>query len=763
MYNRRALNNLFFKSFLFFMERKHLIFTEEHIFYSLISDEKIKELLSLCTLDFYSFDKILEEFFKQLPLRDSDILDYLFKINDLYQEIIDTIFYYKKPYRLQEKDLLWVLIRKRKNTILDTLLKSGFNLTIFDKMIEVYDYLGSDLNLGSLENERLGSVDFSIKDINGDEGLGIFEEDYFKLEQNDDSLGNSNFVEYFLVNVTVSLDPCLKKNPLIGREKELFKLIQVMLRRHKSNLIVFGEPGVGKTILLQGLAYVIKVGQVPQELIGYEVYSLDIGRLISGTRYRGDLEDRVNKILDFLYLKKKVILFIDEIHMIVGAGATSFSNMDVSNLLKPILTLGRVKFIGATTKYEYQKFFLKDKALMRRFHSIELREPSFEDAYLILKGTKEQYEKHHNVEYTDEALWASISMSKYIKDRFLPDKAFDLLDDLGAQFKLEGNRKVITGDDMRDFVKSMIGSNIFNFDDYDNELLINLESKIREHMIIDEELLSDLILNIKLLRIRFLLKNNTLGIFILMGSSDINKSKLVSILSEELKLPKLTLGMSEYGDFDGINRLIGPVYGAEFYDEPTKFFKFLSKSSSSIIFLADFDKSPKRVIEFFFEGFNTGKLFDNFGRGVSLSDSIIIIDINVEHGELNGIGFKNETVDSRNLLEKRFSSRFLDLVDHIFFFRPLDGSDFKRAIIEEMNNFVKILKAEKIYVCFDESVINYLKDKTYKSGGFGIKGVRKVVVKEIGSLLINDMILKRFKENDKVRVYLDETIKYELL
>ncbi|AGT27357.1 AAA family ATPase [Borrelia miyamotoi] len=762
MYNRRALNNLFFKSFLFFMERKHLIFTEEHIFYSLISDEKIKELLSLCTLDFYSFDKILEEFFKQLPLRDSDILDYLFKINDLYQEIIDTIFYYKKPYRLQEKDLLWVLIRKRKNTILDTLLKSGFNLTIFDKMIEVYDYLGSDLNLGSLENERLGSVDFSIKDINGDEGLGIFEEDYFKLDQNDDSLGNSNFVEYFLVNVTVSLDPCLKKNPLIGREKELFKLIQVMLRRHKSNLIVFGEPGVGKTILLQGLAYVIKVGQVPQELIGYEVYSLDIGRLISGTRYRGDLEDRVNKILDFLYLKKKVILFIDEIHMIVGAGATSFSNMDVSNLLKPILTLGRVKFIGATTKYEYQKFFLKDKALMRRFHSIELREPSFEDAYLILKGTKEQYEKHHNVKYTDEALWASISMSKYIKDRFLPDKAFDLLDDLGAKFKLEGNRKVITGDDMRDFVKSMIGSNIFNFDDYDNELLINLESKIREHMIIDEKLLSDLILNIKLLRIRFLLKNNTLGIFILMGSSDINKSKLVSILSEELKLPKLTLGMSEYSDFDGINRLIGPVYGAEFYDEPTKFFKFLSKSSSSIIFLADFDKSPKRVIDFFFEGFNTGKLFDNFGRGVSLSDSIIIIDINVEHGELNGIGFKNETVNSRNLLEKRFSSRFLDLVDHIFFFRPLDGSDFKRAIIEEMNNFVKILKAEKVYVCFEESVINYLKDKTYKSG-FGIKGVRKVVVKEIGSLLVNDMILKRFKENDKVRVYLDKTIKYELL
>ncbi|AHH13867.1 ATP-dependent Clp protease ATP-binding subunit [Borrelia nietonii YOR] len=761
MYNRRVLNSLFFKSFLFFMERKHLVFTEEHIFYSLISSEKIKELLSLCTLDFYNFNKILEEFFKQLPLRESDISDYIFKMNDLYQEIIDAIFYYKKPYRLQEKDLLWVLVRKRKNTILDALLKSGFNLTIFDKIIEVYDYLGSDLDLSSLENEKKVASDLFNKEIDRDGGLNIFEEDYFKLEQSDDSLDDNN-VEDFLVNVIDSLDPSLEKNPLIGRKKELCKLIQVMLRKHKSNPIVFGEPGVGKTILLQGLAYMVKAGQVPQELAGYEVYSLDIGRLISGTRYRGDLEDRVNKLLDFLYFKKKVILFIDEIHMIVGAGATSFSNIDVSNLLKPILTLGEVKLIGATTKYEYQKFFLKDKALIRRFHSIELREPSFEDTYLILKGAKEQYEKHHNVEYTDEAIWASITMSKYMKDRFLPDKAFDLLDGLGAKFKLEGNRKIITVDDVRDFVKSMIGTNIFNFDAYDQDLMINLEHKIRESMIIDEEILSDLILHIKLLRIKFLFKNNTLGIFILMGSSDVDKNKLAGILSEELKIPKLTLGVSEYGDFDGINRLIGPVYGSESYDEFTKFFKFLSKSSSSIIFLSDFDKSSKRIIDFFFEGFNTGRLFDSLGRSVSLSDSIILIDINIEYRELASIGFKNETVNGRSLLEKRFSSQFLDLVDHIFFFRPVGESDFEKVIIEEMNNFVKILKTEKVDVFFEENIVDYFQNKTYGSG-LGIKSVRKIVVKEIGSLLINDMISKKFKESDKIRVYLDETMKYELL
>ena len=192
--------------------------------------------------------------------------------------------------------------------------------------------------------------------------------------------------------------------------------------------------------------------------------------------------------------------------MIVGAGATSFSSIDISNLLKPILTLGKVKFIGATTEYEYKKFFLKDKALVRRFHSIELKEPGFEDTYLMLKGAKGQYEKHHNVEYTDEAIRASIFMScKYIKDRFLPDKAFDLLDELGAKFKLENNKKIIAEDDVKDFVKSMVGASIFNLDEHDDSLLVDLEHKIRENMIIDEDVLSDLILNIKLLKIKFLL------------------------------------------------------------------------------------------------------------------------------------------------------------------------------------------------------------------------------------------------------------------
>ncbi|WP_024653903.1 AAA family ATPase [Borrelia persica] len=762
MYDRRALNNLFFKSFLFFVERKHLFFTEEHIFYSLISGEEIKELLSLCALDFYSFNKVLEEFFKRLPIRNSGLHDHLFTMNDLYQEIIDTIFYYKKPYRLQEKDLLWVLIRKRKNTILDTLLKSGFNLTIFDKIMEVYDYLGSNLDLNFFENDRFVTNDLFNKDIDKYGGLNIFEEDYCKLEQDDDSLNDNNLVDDFLVNVIDTLDPNLDANPLIGRKKELYTLIQIMLRKHKSNPIVFGEPGVGKTILLQGLAYMIREGQVPQELVNCEVYSLDIGRLISGTRYRGDLEDRVNKLLDFLYVKKKVILFIDEIHMIVGAGATSFSNIDVSNLLKPILTLGKVKFIGATTKKEYKKFFLKDKALIRRFHSIELREPSLEDTYHILKGSKEKYERHHGVEYTDEAIWLAVTMSKYIKDRALPDKAFDLLDGLGAKFKLEDNRKIITGDDVRDFVKSMIGTNIFNFDDYDQNSLMNLEHKIRTSMIIDEDILSALILHIKLLRIKFFFKNNTLGMFILVGPSDVDKNKLACILSEELNIPKLTLGMSEYGDFDGINRLIGPIYGSESYDEPTKFFKFLNKSLSSIIVLSDFDKSSKRVIDFFFEGFNTGRLFDSLGRSVSLAHSIVIIDINIEYRELDSIGFKNEIVDSKSLLEKRFSTQFLDLVDHVFFFRPVSEDDFKKVILEEMNNFVKMLKHEKVDLFFEEEVILYFQRKIYENG-LGIKSVRKIVIKEIGSLLVNDLILKKFKENAKIRIFLDETIKYELL
>ena len=763
MYNRRALNNLFFRSFLFFMERKHGVFTEEHIFHSLISDDKIKELLELCTLDFYSLGKILEEFFSKLPSRESNISDYVFKIDDLYQEVIATIFYYKKTYKIQEKDLLWVLIRKRQNTILDALLKSGFNLAIFDNMIEVYEYLGPDLNLGVVDNKRTGPTLIDNKEIDKNGGFNIFDEGCFKLEDSNDPSGESSSVEDFLVNVIDSLDPNLEQNPLIGRTKELNKVIQVMLRRHKSNPILFGEPGVGKTILIQGLAYMIKVGEVPRELVGYEVYSLGIGNLISGTKYRGDLEDRVNKVLDFLYLKKKVILFIDEIHMIVGAGATSFSSIDVSNLLKPILTLGKVKFIGATTEYEYRKFFLRDRALVRRFHSVELKEPGLEDTYLMLKGAKGQYEKHHNVEYTDGAIRAFISMScKYIKDRFLPDKAFDLLDELGAQFKFENNKKIITEDDVKDFVQSMVGSSIFNLDEHDGILLAELEHKIRENVVIEESVLSDLILNIKLLKVKFLFENNNLGIFVFISSSDLDKDKLSCILSEELKLSKFSLGMSEYGDFDSINRLIGPIYASDSYDEPTKFFKFLSRSSSSIIFLSDFDKAHKRVIDFFLKGFNTGKFYDSFGRSFSLSNSIIVIDVNVGSREFNSIGFKNETTSGRNLLEKRFSSQFLDLVDHIFFFRPADEIGFEKVIKEEIDNFIRILREKGIEIFFEENIFAYLKGKTYGSG-FGTRSVRKIVIKEIGSLIINEMVLKKIKKNDRIRVYLQGRVRYELI
>lgn len=463
------------------MESRHLVFTEEHIFYGLIKSDKVKELLNLCAIDFYKLNKQLEEFFSKLPLRGNYIPDYVSSMDYLYDDIISVLFFYKKPYKIQEKDLLWVLVKKRKNSILDALLSSGFNLTIFDKLIEVHDYLAVNTKSASGDSELIAEyIHNNAPKRKG--GFHIFDDKRDELDQNNIFLESKDSIGNFLTNVIDTLD--LKYNPLIGRSQELSRLIQVILRKHKSNPILFGEPGVGKTVLIQGLAYKIKIENVPKDLIGYEIYSLDIGRLVSGTKYRGDLESRVNRVLDFLSSRKKVMLFIDEIHMIVGAGATSFGSMDISNLLKPILTLGKIKFIGATTEYEYRKFFLKDKALMRRFQSIELKEPNFEDAYNILQEIKKDYERYHNVEYTDEAIQACILMSqKYIKDRFLPDKAFDILDELGSKFKLENIKRIITKDDVCDLIKSIVGSNIFNFEEYDGELLINLENRIKKNLL----------------------------------------------------------------------------------------------------------------------------------------------------------------------------------------------------------------------------------------------------------------------------------------
>ncbi|WKC90754.1 AAA family ATPase [Borreliella carolinensis] len=763
MYDRRALNCLFFNTFLFFMESKHLVFTEEHIFYGLIKNDKVRELLSLCAIDFYKLNKQLEEFFSKLPLRVNYIPDYVSSMDYLYEDIISVLFFYKKPYKIQEKDLLWVLVKKRKNSILDALLSSGFNLTIFDKLIEVHDYLALNTKSASGDSELIAEyIHSNAPKKKG--GFHIFDDKRDKLNQNNIFLESKDSIGNFLTNVIDTLD--LKYNPLIGRNRELSRLIQVILRKHKSNPILFGEPGVGKTVLIQGLAYKIKTENVPKDLIGYEIYSLDIGRLISGTKYRGDLESRVNRVLDFLSSRKKVILFIDEIHMIVGAGATSFGSMDISNLLKPILTLGKIKFIGATTEYEYRKFFLKDKALMRRFQSIEIKEPNFEDAYNILQEIKKDYEKYHNVEYTDEAIRACILMSqKYIKDRFLPDKAFDILDELGSKFKLESIKRIITKEDVCDLIKSIVGSNIFNFEEYDSELLINLENRIKKELIIHDNLVFDLILNIKLLKFNLLANRSTIGIFAFIGASGSGKCKLTDILSQEFKIPKFSLNMGEYSDFNSLDRLIGPVLSNEGYCESTRFFKFLNESSNSIIFLSDFDKCDKRVFDFFLEGFKTGKLFDGLGKKVSLSESLIVISVNAESKELNSIGFKNKMMgenDFNFILEKRFSNKFLELIDHVFVFKSIEELDFEKIIFNELDCFARILRDRKFDVFFEKSVVDYIREKIYGKG-YSLKSVRKFIFKELGKLLIDEILFKKIENSGKIKIYLDETMKYEFL
>lgn len=763
MYDRRALNCLFFNTFLFFMESRHLVFTEEHIFYGLIKSDKVKELLNLCAIDFYKLNKQLEEFFSKLPLRGNYIPDYVSSMDYLYDDIISVLFFYKKPYKIQEKDLLWVLVKKRKNSILDALLSSGFNLTIFDKLIEVHDYLAVNTKSASGDSELIAEyIHNNAPKRKG--GFHIFDDKRDELDQNNIFLESKDSIGNFLTNVIDTLD--LKYNPLIGRSQELSRLIQVILRKHKSNPILFGEPGVGKTVLIQGLAYKIKIENVPKDLIGYEIYSLDIGRLVSGTKYRGDLESRVNRVLDFLSSRKKVMLFIDEIHMIVGAGATSFGSMDISNLLKPILTLGKIKFIGATTEYEYRKFFLKDKALMRRFQSIELKEPNFEDAYNILQEIKKDYERYHNVEYTDEAIQACILMSqKYIKDRFLPDKAFDILDELGSKFKLENIKRIITKDDVCDLIKSIVGSNIFNFEEYDGELLINLENRIKKELIIHDNLVLDLILNIKLLKFNLLANRSTIGIFAFIGASGSGKCKLMDILSEEFKIPKFSLNMGEYNDFNSLDRLIGPVLSNEGYYESTRFFKFLNKSSNSIIFLSDFDKCNKRVLDFFLEGFKTGKLFDGLGKKVSLSESLIVISINAESKELNSIGFRNKMAgenDFNFILKKRLPNEFLELIDHVFVFKSIDELDFEKIIFNELNYFARILRDRKFDVFFEKSVVDYIREKIYGKG-YSLKSVRKFIFKELGKLLIDEILFKKIENSGKIKIYLDETIKYEFL
>lgn len=539
------------------------------------------------------------------------------------------------------------------------------------------------------------------------------EERSYESDRAFDSAGKSALAEH-----TVNLNLLAKKgrfDKLVGREQEIERVIQSLGRKTKSNPLLIGEPGVGKTAVIEGLAKRIVDKEVPEYMKDFIIYSLDIGSLIAGAKYRGDFEKRLKELLNELKKNKNSVLFIDEIHMIIGAGSASGGNMDVANLLKPSLANGDIRVIGATTYDEHRKIFDKESALSRRFQTVDVKEPTIDETILILKGIQASYEKHHDVKYDEKAIEAAVKLSvRYIPNKRLPDKAIDLIDEAGAKVKLQtGKNKEVTVKDVESIVAKLAGLPVKTLETNDVQKLMSLKSKLESKIYGQDEAINTLVNAIIVSKagIGNTGKKKPLGNFLFTGPTGVGKTEVINQLSEILGVPLLRFDMSEYMDAMAISSLIGSSPGYVGYDNGGLLTNAVSKQPYSIVLLDEIEKAHKDIYNILLQVMDNGFLKDRSGMNVDFRNTIVIMTTNAgaKAAKKAQIGFFNDpdkvSAENREEEIKRiFTDEFRNRLDKVVTFKSLDKIVISKVIDKKLDELKSELAEKSIFVSFSERV-----------------------------------------------------------
>src|SRR6056300_294710 len=550
-----------------------------------------------------------------------------------------------------------------------------------------------------------------------------------------------------------------KIDNLIGRIKEVDRLIQILSRRTKNNPLLVGESGVGKTAIAEGLAYLIYNNKVPNILSGSVIYSLDIAALIAGTKYRGDFEKRLKEVLKFLETKDKAILFIDEIHTIIGAGSASGGSLDVSNLLKPALGKGTLRCIGSTTFQEYRGIFDQNQALSRRFQKIDIVEPSYDECLEILDGIKGIYEEYHNVTYSIDAIKSSVDLSsKYINDRFLPDKAIDVIDETGAMINItRKNKKNITVNqsDIEKTISKITKIPEQNITVSDKKDLKNLEENLKR-VIFGQDLAVETLANaIKLSRVGLRDDNKTIGSFLFTGPTGVGKTEISKQLSEIMGIDLIRFDMSEYMERHTVSRLIGAPPGYVGFDQGGLLTEAVVKSPHCVLLLDEIEKAHPDIFNILLQVMDAGVLTDNNGRKADFRNVILIMTTNIGAELLakRNIGFNqnsNET-DAMSALNRLFSPEFRNRLDETIQFDYLN----RTVILSIVDKFLIKLQAQldkrNVEINVSSKVINWIADNGYDKE-MGARPMERFISKNIKKPLVDKLLFGNLKAGGQIKL-----------
>ncbi|NOX35812.1 MAG: ATP-dependent Clp protease ATP-binding subunit ClpA [Deltaproteobacteria bacterium] len=551
-----------------------------------------------------------------------------------------------------------------------------------------------------------------------------------------------------------------KIDPLIGRSDEMDRVMQVLCRRRKNNPILVGDPGVGKTAIAEGLALKINEKKVPDLLENCELFSLDMGTLLAGTKYRGDFEQRLKDVIHALESKENALLVIDEIHTVVGAGATTSGSMDASNILKPALSSGDIKCIGTTTYEEYKNHFEKDRAFSRRFEKIEVSEPSVEETTQILNGLKPYYEEHHGLKYTAQTIEAAAYLSdKYINDRLLPDKAIDVIDETGAYLRLTGNgkRKIVSPKDIEKIVAKIAKVPVTNVTSTDKANLESLPKRLFKVIFGQDDAIETLTTSIKRSRAGLASPDRPIGSFLFMGPTGVGKTEVAKQLAYHMGIKFLRFDMSEYMEKHAVSRLIGAPPGYVGFEQGGILTDSIRKHPHSVLLLDEIEKAHMDLFNILLQVMDYATLTDNSGKSADFRNVIIIMTSNAGAREMsaNAIGFGSQSsnLDSKGMkaIEKAFSPEFRNRLDGIVKFNHLSSKVMEMIVDKNMKELKSMLNVKGITLSYSAKARSFLANKGHDPK-FGARPLARLIQTTIKDKLTDEILFGRLEKGGKISI-----------
>ncbi len=712
-------------------KRRHEYVAVEHILFAILHDSTGIEIIEACGGDIDNLKAEMESFFKNKTQSIPAQKDYILQQTIGFQRVIQRAVNHVRSADKQEVsigDILASIFEEKDSHAAYFLGAEG--ITRF----EILNYIShGDAEPFNDDDSEDASNTKGKKNANGSSPLGLYT------------------VELVQKAARGKIDP------LIGREPELRRAVQVLCRRRKNNPVFVGEPGVGKTALAEGLAQKIHNQEVPEVLLDARIYALDLGALLAGTKFRGDFEKRLKNVIKALKKTKDAILFIDEIHTIVGAGATSGGSMDASNILKPTLASGELKCIGSTTYEEFKNYFEKDRAFSRRFEKIEVQEPTIAETVDILKGLKACYEEHHQITYTEDALHSAAELSaKYINDRFLPDKAIDVIDEAGAAMTIStARRKKVHPSDVEKIVARIAKIPTRSVSTTDKAKLENLENQLTRVVFGQDDAIHSLVTAIKRSRAGLGAPEKPIGNFLFTGPTGVGKTEVARQLANCLGIEFIRFDMSEYMEKHAVARLIGAPPGYVGFDQGGLLTDQIRKHPYCVLLLDEIEKAHIDLFNILLQVMDYATLTDNNGKKSDFRNVILVMTSNIGAREMTtkSIGFGDPAQGARgkekNAIEKHFSPEFRNRLDDIITFNGLTLSIMEKVVDKFLGDLRRQLHARHVKLSISAKARTWLAERGYVPQ-YGARPLARLIQTEIKDAISDEVLFGRLAKGGKV-------------